>query len=131
MSNINQKWFSPQQKTIIVNFDRPWTAPDLEQAVRDTRHMLKDVKQDVTLIIWHHVLPNPDMYRALNNIQKQLPSNIRRMVIVPHQWSMGIMLMTTWAGIVERLNPKKAKLTMVETIDEAYKLAGESVVVPV
>jgi len=122
---ISVSWVSPSQRTVLATFDEKWELADLQIAVDQMHAMIRTVTHDVSIIVWHRVPPHPKFTRILANLHKQQPANTRRLVIVPFQWTSGIVLVSTWINIIERLYPQKAPITLVKTIEEALKLCEE------
>ena len=126
MDHIVVKWASEKQHTIVASFEQAWDVQDFALASTEMHHLASSVSHDTSIIVWHRVPPNARMSTKLASIHKGQPPNIRNVFIVPYSWSTGIVLISTWIKIIERIYPSTAKVSMVKSIDEALKAAGES-----
>jgi len=122
---INVAWVSPSQRTVLATFDKAWELADLLVAADLMHAMIKTVSHNVSIILWHRVPPHPMFSRLLTDIYKRQPDNTRRVVVVPQRWSTGLVFISAWNNVVERLYPHKTKITIVKTIEEALKLCEE------
>ncbi len=119
-------WTSDRQKTLIAEFAEKWEITDLAISVGEMHQMIREVRHDVCLVIWHRVVPpTAQVMRYLNQAFKTQPENTRRVIVIPYSWSSGVTLIATWVNIIEKLHPSKAKVSIVKTYEDAMRIAEE------
>ncbi len=125
---ITYQWTDAAKTVLLATFEGTWTWADFHAKVREMHAEIASLKHPVQMVLWHTVeypLGNPLIH--FNEAARSQPANVSRVVVVaPGERSALRAFVMSLASVVRRLYPTKSAVTIVQSLEDAERLVGQT-----